>query len=125
MSGMRVWTRIAAGAFALVAGTVLSASPALAQHGVILSGGGPVHRSMGGASTANPIDSLGAAFWNPATLSGLPHNDITFGVELLVAHTDLFSSIPAGLFGPGAPPVPLSGSTHSDTGTMVVPNVAI
>jgi long-chain fatty acid transport protein len=80
---------------------------------------------MGGASTANPIDSLGAAFWNPATLSGLPHNEVTFGVELLIAHTDVFSSIPANLFGPGIPPVPVSGSTHSDTGTMVVPNIGV
>lgn len=122
---MRSWKRIAACGVCSVAGWFAAAEPAQAQHGVYLSGGGPVQRSMGGAATANPLDSLGAAFWNPATLSGLPRNDMTFGVELLVADTDLFSSIPPGLFGPGIPPVTLSGTTHSDTGTIVVPNIGV
>ncbi|MCI0684274.1 MAG: outer membrane protein transport protein [Gemmataceae bacterium] len=122
---MKSWQRIAAGGLCVLGGFFANPRQAHAQHGVFLSGGGPVQRSMGGAATANPIDSLGAAFWNPATLSGLPHNDMTFGVELLIPHTDLFSSIPPNFLGPGVPPVTFSDTSHSDTGTMIVPNVGV
>ena len=47
------------------------ALPARAEIGFILTGVGPVNRSMGGASTAAPIDATGALYWNPASISGL------------------------------------------------------
>src|SRR5580704_2881729 len=68
-------------------------APAQAQLGIILTGAGPVNRSMGGASTAAPIDASGALYWNPATISGLPGNSMDFGVELLYPQTRLSSSI--------------------------------
>ncbi len=46
----------------------------VSAQGVILSAGGPVHRGMGGASTAAPISAVGANYWNPATISGLEHH---------------------------------------------------
>ena len=62
-------TRLMACLF-LASPTLLLVEPAAhAQHGIILSGGGPITRSMGGTGTANPLDSLGCFFWNPA---GLP-----------------------------------------------------
>ncbi len=97
-------------------------TPAKAQHGVILSGGGPIQRSMGGTGTATALDSLGGLFWNPATLSALPNNEMTFAAEFLMPQANLSASVSANNFGPGIPPVPLAGSSHSDSGAMVLPN---
>src|SRR5947209_1094332 len=69
-----------------------SVSPAKAQYGVILSGGGAVQRSMAGTGTATNLDSLGGLFWNPATLSGLPSNEVTLGCESLMPFPTVSSS---------------------------------
>jgi len=98
------------------------ATPAKAQYGVILSGGGPVQRSMGGTGTATTLDSLGGLFWNPATLSGLDHNEMTFGAEALLPHANVSSSLPANAFGAGFPSTNMAGTTNSDSGAMVLPN---
>jgi len=45
--------------------------------GIFLTGVGAVNRSMGGASTAAPIDPMGAIHWNPATISGFQCNEIS------------------------------------------------
>ena len=75
------------------------ATPARAQYGIILSGGsGPIQRSMGGTGTATTLDSLGGLFWNPATLSGLPKNEMTFGAEFLLPHATVSSSVAANTF---------------------------
>jgi long-chain fatty acid transport protein len=47
---------------------------------------------------------------------------MTFGAEFLLPHANLSSSVLANDFGPGVPPVPLSGSTNSQSGAMVLPN---
>ncbi|MBI3861107.1 MAG: hypothetical protein HY290_04345 [Planctomycetia bacterium] len=65
---------------------------AFGQIGAILSGIGPVNRSMGGAATAAPLDTLGAFQWNPATITALP-NSADFGLELLVPQSRLGSSV--------------------------------
>jgi len=96
-----------------------------AQHGVILSGGGPIQRSMGGTATANPLDTFGALYWNPATLSALEQNELTFSGEVLMARSRLQSILPANSFGRGVPGATLSGSTDSDSGSMILPNVAL
>src|SRR5262245_38282761 len=87
----------------------LAAPPAQAQIGILFTGAGPVNRSMGGASTAAPLDASGALYWNPASISGLAGSSIDFGVELLYPQTRLASSVPASAFGPGIPPVLVSG----------------
>ena len=55
------------GAF-LVAGLLLplASSQVCLGQGAIVSAGGPVHRGMGGASTAAPLSALSALYWNPA-----------------------------------------------------------
>src|SRR5690606_7071178 len=73
---------------------------------------GPVNRSMGGASTAAPIDALGALYWNPATISGLPTSQTDFGLDVLMANQTVSSS--AG---------PFSGSTDAEAGAFPIPNV--
>lgn len=107
-----------------VLGALLSVGSASAQHGVVLSGAGPVNRSMGGASTA-PLDASGALYWNPATISGLPVSELSVGLELLYPHSRLSSSTPAGFLAPGFPPVPLSGSDRSDSGFFPLPTVGL
>src|SRR5438874_1176441 len=52
-SGCPVWIGLAALAAMLGPGV----APARAQFGIAISGVGPINRSMGGASTAAPLDS--------------------------------------------------------------------
>ncbi|NLE56793.1 MAG: hydrocarbon degradation protein [Planctomycetes bacterium] len=100
-----------------------SAAGALAQ-GIALDGAGPINRSMGGAATAAPIDSIGAILWNPASIGGLPGSEIAFGLELLLPTEELSSSISAGALGPGMPPVNLAGSTRGQPGVCPIPSMA-
>jgi long-chain fatty acid transport protein len=62
--------------------------------GLFLPGAGPVHRSMAGASTAAPLDALGANYWNPAAISGLPRSEVDVAGEFLYADTHLASVAP-------------------------------
>ncbi len=90
---------------------VVVGSKHLAAQGLIVSAAGPVNRSMGGASTAAPLDAIGAIYWNPATITQLPSNEIGLGLDLLFANQEVRSS-----FGPFA------GETKSDTGAFPIPN---
>jgi long-chain fatty acid transport protein len=108
--------RAAAACLVLVLGT----GSARAQ-GLVLTGVGPVNRSMGGASTAAPLDATGALYWNPATLSGLERSELDFGLELIYPRSTLSSEVPSGAFGPHVPPVPLAGSTRGNAGAFPLP----
>jgi long-chain fatty acid transport protein len=107
-----------------IAAVMLSALPARAQIGFVLPAPGPVNRSMGGAAVAAPIEALGALYWNPATIPAVP-TSMDFGLELLIPHTTLTSSLPAGAFGPGIPPIPLFGETGSRAGVFPLPSVGL
>ena len=93
---------------------------AKAQYGAQLTGVGAINRSMGGTSTAAPLDTLGAFQWNPATITALS-NSVDMGVELLMPHSKLSSSVAPGSLGPGTPPIGFSGSTNSNSGTFPLP----
>ncbi|WP_417745330.1 OmpP1/FadL family transporter [Rosistilla oblonga] len=80
--------------------------------GAIVSSAGPVHRGMGGASTAAPISALGALYWNPATISGMEHGELEVGMDLLFTQHRVDST-----FGP------FSGSTEAEPGTFPIPNI--
>ncbi len=82
--------------------------------GAYVSTAGPVNRGMGGASTAAPIDALGALYWNPATISGLKQSELAFGMDLLLAKHKVSSTIG-----------PLSGSTNAEPGVFPIPNAAL
>ena len=114
------------GAVCLLAGVILgmSATPAAAQFGAVLAGAGPINRSMGGASTAAPLSASGALLWNPATLAGLSRSEVDVGVELLFPQTSLASSLPANSFGPGIPPVDLSGRTENQDAVFALPTIS-
>ena len=62
--------------------------------GLMLSSFGPVNASMGGASTAAPIEAMSALGWNPASISGLPNSELSVGVGLLLSDPVVDSSVP-------------------------------
>lgn len=96
---------------------------AAAQEGLLLSGVGPINRSMGGAAVAAPIDASGALHWNPASITGLSQSELVFGVELLYPQMSLGSAVAANSLGGGIPPVSLSGNTDSNSGIFSIPTV--
>ena len=116
---MNTRTTIFGGIAACMAGAVLAltATPAAAQFGPVLTGTGAVNRSMGGASTAAPLSAGGALFWNPATLSGLQRSELEVGAELLFPHASMFAD-GAGL-GLG------SGVTDSEDSVFPLPTIAL
>ncbi len=99
-------------------------SAAQAQFGAQLTGVGAINRSMGGAATAAPLDTLGAFQWNPATITALP-SSTDFGLELLLPQAKLASTVNPGSFGPGTPPIPVSGSEHSNSGAFPLPEFGV
>src|SRR5262245_30655415 len=103
---VRIW--LGAVAVALLAPTVVSAQ------GVYLPGGGAAHVSMGGASSATPIDAIGALYWNPAAIGRLGRSEVEIGGAFLFPKFRLDSTSPLGL---------RSGGTNSDSGTGVTSNV--
>lgn len=86
--------------------------------GLLLSGSGAMNRSMAGTSSAKAVDALGALYWNPATISGLPHSEVAIGSDLIIPNVHLGSTVPAGTFGPFGPATTLSGNTRSDGGLV-------
>ncbi|MHB8970061.1 MAG: OmpP1/FadL family transporter [Pirellulaceae bacterium] len=100
------WLWTCALLFAAVPGTLWA-------QGVMLSSFGPVNASMGGASTAAPIEAMSALGWNPATISGLPNSELSVGLGLLLSTPVLDSSVPG-----------LAGSTGAEPGTVPLPNFA-
>jgi len=83
--------------------------------GIYFPAVGAVNQSMGGASTAAPIDALGAMLWNPAAISGLPESEVDVSSAFLIPNIYVGSS---SLFGG-------SGTTRSDSGLGAVANTAV
>ena len=104
---------------ALIACTVTGA--AASAQGPVLSGAGPVNRSMGSAATAAPLDATGALYWNPASISGLKSSQLELGLELLYPRSTLSSTIPANAAGPGVPPIGVFGQTRDEAGVFPLP----
>jgi long-chain fatty acid transport protein len=98
---LRAWGAVALSVLALPA-------TGLAQ-GLYLPGSGAAHISMGGASTATPVDALGALYWNPAAIGRLGRSEVDIGGAFLFPNIHLDSSVP----GPGGL---RSGNTRSDNG---------
>ena len=67
---------------------------------------------MAGATTAAPLDAIGALYWNPATIAGLPAPELGVGADFLLAKIDLSSSNG-----------PVSGSTSAKPGPVLIPNI--
>ena len=101
---------------------LLFSTAAIAQTGHVMQGVGAVNMSMGGASTAQPLDISGSLYWNPATISSFNDNILKLDVGLFFSSPELSSSLPAGMLGPGTPSV--SGVTKDDRGVSIMPNIA-
>ncbi|AMC10008.1 hydrocarbon degradation protein [Lutibacter profundi] len=111
---------------------VLFTTATFAQAGHIMQGVGAVNMSMGGASTAQPIDISGALQWNPASISVFDSKILDFNIGLFFSSPELSSSLPAGAmwpadaFGPGSPASPaVSGVTKDDRGASPMPAFAM
>jgi long-chain fatty acid transport protein len=96
----------------------LATTGSVRAQGLILPGGGAAHLSMGGASTATPVDAIGALYWNPAAIGRLGHSEVSIGGAFTFPNFYLDSSAP-GLFGPR------SGRTRSDSGVGVTSNLGV
>ncbi|SDW88539.1 long-chain fatty acid transport protein [Lutibacter oricola] len=93
---------------------VLFSAGVFAQAGHIMQGVGAVNMSMGGASTAQPLDISGALQWNPATISTFDSKIIDFSIGAFFSAPELSSS-----FGP------MSGVTKDDRGVSPMPALAM
>ena len=105
---LRVW-------LGAVAAALLTSAGANAQ-GIYLPGGGAAHISMGGASTATPIDAIGALYWNPAAIGRLGHSEAEIGGAFLFPNFYLDSATPLGL---------RTGRTKSDSGTGIASSIGV
>ncbi|TJY33997.1 OmpP1/FadL family transporter [Pontimicrobium aquaticum] len=94
-----------------------------AQSGHIMQGVGAVNMSMGGASTAQPLDISGALHWNPAAVSTFDSKILKFDLGLFFSSPELRGSLPPGMMGPGSPGV--SGVTEDDRGVSFMPALAM
>src|SRR4051812_14730766 len=97
---------------AITLGLGATATSASGQ-GVYISSSGPINRGMGGASSAAPIDALGATYWNPAAIQGLDSSELEFGMELIASHHRAASTLG-----------PFTGSTEARNGIFPVPAIA-
>jgi long-chain fatty acid transport protein len=88
-----------------------------------MQGVGSVNMSMGGASTAQPLDISGALQWNPATISTFDSKIINFDIGAFFSSPELSSSLPAGAMWTGSPAV--SGVTKDERGVSPMPALAM
>jgi len=101
----------------------LLTSIAFSQVGHVMQGVGSINVSMGGASTAQPLDISGALQWNPASISVFNDKMMQFDLGIFFSSPELSSSLPAGMLGPGAPAV--SGTTKDTRGISPMPAFAM
>lgn len=90
-----------------------------AQPGVNLPGAGAVQGGMAGASTAAPIDAIGALFWNPAAIGRLGRQEVSIGGAFVYPDISVSSSLPSLRGGVAA------GTTRSDNGFPLVPSIGM
>ncbi len=91
----------------------LSSFAMFAQTGHIMQGVGAFNMSMGGASTAQPLDISGALQWNPASISTFEGKILKFDIGLFSGSPKLYST-----FGP------FTGSAEDDKGLSPMPAIA-
>ena len=95
------------------------------QAGHIMQGVGAVNMSMGGASTAQPLDISGALQWNPAAISGFNQNILKFDIGAFFSAPQLNSTVPE--FNNLGQPTGnfFSGTTEDDRGVSPMPALAM
>lgn len=90
-----------------------------------MQGVGAVNMSMGGASTAQPLDISGALQWNPASISTFDSTIFKFDLGLFSSSPKLYSTVPE--FDNSGQPTGnfFSGSTEDDRGLSPMPAIAM
>src|SRR5664279_4934404 len=89
-----------------------------AQAGHIMQGIGATNMSMGGASTAQPIDINGALQWNPAGISAFDSKIISLNAGVFFSSPVLSSTVPT-------PAGPMTGVTKDARGVSIMPALAM
>lgn len=110
--------RISAPVWATGILAILLAPSAASAQGLYLPGGGSAHLSMGGASTAMPVDAIGALYWNPAAIGRLDRSEAAIGGAFLFPNIHVDSAAPGPL---GR----RSGRTRSDSGVGVASSLGV
>jgi long-chain fatty acid transport protein len=82
--------------------------------GIVAPGAGPIQMSMGGASTAVGLDAVGANMWNPAAILGLKQSEVEIANQLAFPRFLLGSQFRGA-----------GGTTQSDSGTVLIPGLAL
>ncbi|MEQ9301024.1 MAG: outer membrane protein transport protein [Cyclobacteriaceae bacterium] len=100
-------------------------SMAFSQTGHLMQGAGAVNMSMGGASTAQPLDVTGALQWNPASISSFDEKILKFDIGLFFSSPELSSTVPE--FDETGTPTGrfFSGTTEDDRGVSPMPALAM
>lgn len=88
------------------------------QAGHIMQGIGAVNTSMGGASTAQPVDINGALQWNPAAISAFDSKILSVNAGIFFSSPELSSTVPTA----GGP---MTGITKDDRGVSLMPALAM
>ena len=98
---------------------VLGAPTVASAQGLYLPGAGAVQGGMGGASTATPLDAIGALYWNPAAIGMLGHSEVSIGGNALFPDISVSSSFPRpdGTIA--------SGRTRSDSGVGLTSSLGV
>ncbi len=103
---------------------LLFSTVVFSQAGHVMQGVGSVNMSMGGASTAQPLDISGALQWNPAAISVFNDKILKVDVGMFFSSPELNSTVPE--FDAAGQPtgVFFSGTTKDDRGVSPMPAIA-
>lgn len=104
-------TRGPAVTFVLLVSLALASTPASAQ-GHMLHGVGPVNSAMGGAGTALPEDSIAALNLNPALITDVQGNQISFTSEFFKDGIEILTTLNGGLTGKATSGIASSSTLH-------------
>lgn len=90
-------------------------SASLFAQGIFLRATSAASEGMAGVAVANPIDSAGAMYQNPASIAAFKKSEMSFGMGIIMAKSEVSSSVP----GLG------SGTTRSSTGSLPSPSMSM
>lgn len=82
--------------------------------GIMLRATSAASEGMAGVAIANPIDSAGAMYQNPASIAGFCKSEMSFGMGVLMAKSEVSSNV----VGIG------EGKTKSSTGSLPSPSMS-
>src|SRR5690242_13692877 len=99
---------------------ILGAPSLVTAQGLYLPGAGAVQGGMAGASTATPVDAIGALYWNPAAVGRLGHSEVSIGGGFVYPNIHVASSVPQPDQGRIA-----FGETRSDSGFGLAPTLGV